>query len=321
MKEHFYEQLWFKNTILIGIPTLISAFGVFISITNNKVVKGIIITLIIILLILFAILVIVYSNMDDKKFKEINDLNARIDQLVVKGADLTTCLAHVENNYKTSIYTISSFSKMFELWSKNINSFASNAKNNGFVSDKAWDKIKIMDSICSECKQMITQYCNDYDQSKVSVGFISYRIDTDGNEWVHLISHSNSESMRPSACKEEEKLSDCLYHYGDLIKRKARDIEVATNNEEVLHIFREATNGCNLNKYTQYIAIPVYCSSNKLLGVFQVVAKYDYIIEDTKKDLIEFASRHIVPYSNLIVLVDKIYKGLYINPSEIKKEV
>ena len=32
MKEHFYEQLWFKNTILIGIPTLISAFGVFISI-------------------------------------------------------------------------------------------------------------------------------------------------------------------------------------------------------------------------------------------------------------------------------------------------
>lgn len=320
-REHLYDKTWFKNIILIGLPLIISVLGIVISISANQIVKGVIITIAIILLIVFVIMVVIFSKTEDKKSHELMDLKNNLAQKETRNLELSTLLAHVENNYKTSVYTINSFSKMFELWSKNINSFATNIKTNGVVSDKAWNKIKIMDSICSECKQMISQYCNDYDESKLSVGFISYRKDSDGREWVHLISHSNSESTRPSACKEEEDLSHCLYHYGDLIKRKARDIEVAVNNDEILRIFHRATLECDLNKYEQYIAIPVYCTSNKLLGIFQIVTKYGYTIEDTHENMIKFASRHIVPYSNMIVLVDKIYKGLYISPTTINKEV
>ena len=59
-----------------------------------------------------------------------------------------------------------------------------------------------------------------------------------------------------------------------------------------------------------------------LLGVFQIVTKYDYYIEQERSALIEFATKNVIPYSNAIALIDSIYKGLYrnINPDQINKE-
>lgn len=34
-----------------------------------------------------------------------------------------------------------------------------------------------------------------------------------------------------------------------------------------------------------------------------------------------FITDAIIPFSNMIILADKIYKGLYINPIQINKEV
>lgn len=319
-KEHFYQKTWFKNAILVGVPTIISALGVVLSVITNNVAKAVIVAINIFLFIIFAIMIYIFSNLEDKKEKEFNKLKSELDQKIIEINDLKTLFLHVENTYQTSLYTISSLSNMFELWAKNINSFAKNIKLNGIVSDKAWDKIKIMDSICLNCKTMIQKYCSDIDDSKVSVGFISYRKDASGEEWVHMISHSNSGSTRPSSAKEETKLSQCLYHYGDLIKAQVTDIEVATNNEKIQRIFKKVSFNCDLDKYTQYIAIPVYCTSNKLLGIFQIVTKYGYVIEKEPSALLSFATTHIVPYSNLIVLIDKIYKGLYISPKAISKE-
>lgn len=95
---------------------------------------------------------------------------------------------------------------------------------------------------------------------------------------------------------------------------------MAINNEEILKIFNRITRNTDLSKYCQYIALPIYCTSNKLLGVFQVVTKYDYIIESERVDLLKFVEEKLIPYSNLIVLVDKINKGLYVNPQNIQKE-
>lgn len=313
MKKHFYHKLWFKNTILITIPAIIAFLSLIISLSSNDVLNAIFVATCFFLTICFIFAVVIFSNQDEK-------INQEYEKLANEKIELANILAHMENNYKTSIYTISTFSSLAEKWAKNINSFATNVKNNGTVSDKAWNKIKLMDSICSHCKKMIEQYCNNYDDSKISVGFISYRKDDNNEEWVHMVAHSNPNSSRPNSCKEECKLSECLYHYGDLIKDKITDIEVARNNEEILRIFHNVSRGNQLDKYTQYIAIPVYCTSNRLLGIFQVVTKYNYYIEIEKIDLIRFATSNIIPYANLIVLIDKIYKGLYVSPSRINKE-
>lgn len=313
MRQYFYQKGWFKNTILIGIPSLISVIGVIISIIQSQLAKIVLVTITIFLMIGLAIAVIFFSNQEDKINKECNSLK---DQNI----KLLAILAHMENNYKTSVFTISTFSELMETWAKTINSFANNVKSNGTVSDKAWDKIRLFDSICLYCKNMIKQYCNQNEDSKISVSFVSCKVDKNGEKWVHMVAHSNPESIRPNACKGEERLSECIYHYAELIKQEYTDVEIAINNEEIQRIFKKISKTTDLNKYTQYIAIPVYCTSKKLLGMFQVVTKHGYIIENDKVKLEQFVTEHVIPYSNLIILIDKIYKGLYISPVQINKE-
>lgn len=308
-KQKIIQKGWFKNLILIGFPATISAIGVIITLvpTLPETIKNTLIILIIFSIFIHIWFVMFFSKQEEKIFGE--------------NKKLTTILAHLENKLITSRFTITIISEFTENWAKNINSFSHKISANQKISDTYWDKIKYFDSICVQCKNMIKKYCNDEDNSKISVGFVIYKEDEHGEKYIHMVAHSNPESTRPRACKQkEEKLSESIYHYADLIKEEHAGIEVAVNNEEILRIFRNTSRTTDLSKYTQYIAIPVYCSSNKLLGIFQIVTKYNYTIEKNKIELIKFAEENIIPFSNLIVLVDKIGKGLYTNPGEVERE-
>lgn len=314
MRENFYQKTWFKNTLFISISTAISVLGVIISLLNSATAKIVCVILSIVLLFVQIYAIFQYGNKEDEIFNSLKESQ-------IQNEKLTAILAHMENDYKTVTSEVSAFSELTEKWSSIINSFANNIKQNGYISDKAWDKTKIGDAICLYTKKIIQQYCNNFDNSKVSVGYISYNINSNGEEWVHMVSHSSPLSVRPSACKAEVKLSECIYHYGDLIRNKLSDIEIAMNNEEILRIFNKVSINSDLNKYTQYVAIPLYCKSGKLLGIFQIVTINDYIIETDRNKMRQFITDIIIPFSNLIVLADKIYKGLYINPAKINKEV
>lgn len=313
MSKQFYQKTWFKNTLFISISTAISVIGILISILDDTI-KNVLICISIVLLLIQIYAIIRYGNEEDKIYKQLQESE-------LKNNSLTAILAHMENDYKTVTSEVSAFSELAEKWASQINSFANNIKQYGSVSDKAWNKVKITDSICIYTKNVIQQYCNNFDNSNISVGYISYNKDINGEEWIHMVCHSNPMSIRPNACRSEVKLSDCHYHYADLIREKLSDIEIAMNNEEILRIFNKVSLSSDLGKYTQYIAIPLYCKSGNLLGIFQIVTKNGYIIENDKIKMQQFITDTIIPFSNLIVLTDKIYKGLYISPTKINKEV
>lgn len=313
MGKQFYQKTWFKNTLFISISTAISVIGILISIFSGSI-KNVLICISIVLLFIQIYAIIRYGNEEDKIYKQLQESE-------LKNNSLTAILAHMENDYKTVTSEVSAFSEMAEKWASQINSFANNIKQYGSVSDKAWNKVKIIDSICIYTRSVIQQYCNNFDNSNISVGYISYNKDINGEEWIHMICHSNPMSIRPNACRSKVKLSDCHYHYADLIREKLSDIEIAMNNEEILRIFNKVSISSDLGKYTQYIAIPLYCKSGNLLGVFQIVTKNGYIIENDRIKIQQFVTDTIIPFSNLIVLTDKIYKGLYISPTKINKEV
>ena len=203
MRERFYQKTLFKNTVLILIPTAVSVIGVFTSITSDIVIKIILTSITVILMMTLVAFVIYYGNQEDKVYNELQEKDAKI-------INLTNILAHMENDYKTVTYEISSLSELAEKWATVINSFANNVKLNGCISDKAWDKVKQIDAICLYCRDMIKQYCNLNDNSGISVCFVEYSVDENNVEWVHMISHSNPISLRPSACKERVKLSDII---------------------------------------------------------------------------------------------------------------
>lgn len=310
MKTKFYLKLWFKNILFIGLPTIISILGVLISFLDQKYSQLLIFS-ILFLMICLIISVVFYSNQEDKMNKELKELTD-------KNKSLNTILFKLDNLSKTNAYIVNAFSECAESWSKNLNTFANEVKGSGKVSEKCWDKIKLYDTLCVQCRDTIKKYCGKDDNSKVSVGFISYTEDKDGTAWVKMIAHSNPESTRPHSFGKLEKLAESRYYYADLIKENNSNIDLAVNNEEILRKFKNVSLTTDLSKYTQYIGIPVYCSSKKRLGIFQVVTKYEYIIEKDRVSLEKFATDFIIPYINLIILIDKINKGLYVKPIEIK---
>lgn len=314
MRKYFYQKTWFKNTVFILLPTAISIIGVLISLINSNVIKVILTCTAILLLLIQIYSVIHYGNEEDKVYEQLLGYKKQ-------NKNLTSILFNMENEYKTAMHEISLVSDITDKWASNINSFANNVKINKQISDKAWDRVKYIDTICVYCRDIVEQYCNIKDTSKISVSYIQYTKDANKVEWVHMIGHSNTHSLRPDACKEEIKLRDCLYHYGDLIREKYSDIEIAMNNDEILRIFHKVSVHTDLSKYTQYIAIPLYCKSDKILGILQIVTKNGYIIEEDRNKLEKFVTENIMPLCNLIILVDKINKGLYLNPIKINKEV
>lgn len=315
MKQKIYQKTWFKNTILITIPTIISTLGVIISLKNDisEIKKNTLMITIIILMFTLLFAVIFFSEQDDRIYDEYKKLKEEIEKIKV-------VTAYFENEYKTSCNIITTFSTLFEDWSKNIYNFVKQVIDKKIISDTAWDRIKYYDTVCLQCKNMILRYCNITEISKISVGLILCSEDERGEKYIEMVSHSDSQSVRPSAYKHKEKLVDSKYHYAELIKEAYTGIEALVNNEEILRAFNQTNIHTELSKYTQYIAIPIYCANNKLLGIFQVDTKYNCIIEEDKSALIEFVNEKIIPYSNLIVLIDKINKGLYILPDKVQKE-
>ena len=315
MKQKFYQRTWFKNTILITIPTIISTIGVIISLKNDisEIAKNTLMITIALLMFILLFAVIFFSGQDDKIYEEYKKLKEEIEKIKV-------VTAYFETEYKTSCSIITTFSILFEDWSKNIYNFAKQVLDKKIISDTAWDRIKYYDTVCLQCKNMILRYCNITDISKISVGLILCSEDENGDKYIEMVSHSDSQSVRPNAYKHKERLIDSKYHYAELIKEAYSGIEALVNNEEILRVFKMTNIHTDLSRYTQYIAIPIYCANNKLLGIFQVDTKYNCIIEEDRSELIKFANEKIIPYSNLIVLIDKINKGLYILPDKVQME-
>ena len=307
MKKVFYKKTWFKNLILIGIPAIISFIGVLISIIGNRTIK---VAFIIISFFCFFILVafmVYYSKQDDIIEEKLRDLEK-------DNQDLNIIINHLEHESKSNMHTINTISHFTEIWARNINAFANDVQRTGSALVKYWDKVFLYNSVCEKCRDSIEAYVGCVDHTKISVGFIEYSVNDDKEEWVDFIAHSNPESTRPRAFDKKEKLTESIYYYAQLMRDKNSDIEVASNNEEILRIFKPVSTGTDLSKYTQYIAIPVFCSKRKMLGVFQIVTKYGYVIVEDKVGLKTFAESNLIPFSNLIVLIDKIGKGLYVKP-------
>lgn len=303
----FFKRLWFKNTLLIGCPGVISVIGVIYNFLP-KMLKTPSIVLVVIMGIVFVIAVLFYSNEEEQKNKE-------LEKLKEEKENLQKVVEHLEILVKTNVFALNSIAEFSEGWAKNINTFANSVSEKGSASEKCWDKTKLFNEVCVQCKNTIQHYCNNNDNTKVSVGYIKCFKNSDGTECVNFIAHSSPESTRPTAYGVEMNLQDCKYYYAELIKDNFSDIEVAKNNEEILRRFKKISLHTDLTKYTQYIAIPIYCTNRKLLGVFQIITKHGYIIEEDSIELRKFAEEYMIPFSNMILLIDKIEKGLYSKPS------
>lgn len=308
-----------KNLILIGIPTLISGIGIIMTSDIFKDYKDLFIFLTVGLLITFIIFVIYYARLDKKEFDNYNKLKDENDKLQQKIMDLMSTITSIKNLLNTNNSIVTSFVSIIEPWTSNINKIANDIKIRGKANEKDWDYEKICTDICISCKNMIKQFVQISNDTDISVGFVKYYSDN-GNEWVKMISHSSPPTAKPDIFDVQELLSECNYQYARLIKSKTRNILALESNEKIRQRFYKKHDDTDLSKYTQYIAIPILCSKNKNLGVLQVTTKYGCKIMETEVDLKKFGETYITPFVELLILVEKIQKGIFIKPNNSSSE-
>lgn len=304
MKKKNYDRKRFKEFITIGIPALVSVIGVILSLIKTMPfyvkITLIIINLLLLLVLFFALYYyskqeIEYSEQEKKYKKTIQNLKSN---LCAKNAVVTT-------------YTL-----LTERWGDNIYEFANLIKKNE-VTNRSWDKQEYYKTICLGCSDMIHEYCHPEERNlkkkNISVNFVEYTTDENGLEYIELVADSNPSEDRPQMYKKKERLEDSRFYYAEMI-RDHKGLDVAKDNSEILKRFNKTSLNTDLSKYTQYIAIPILCSNNKLLGIFQVVTEYNCKIELDEESLRDFAKDKVIPYTHLMLLVDKIHKGLYARP-------
>ncbi len=304
-----------KNIILIGIPTIISGIGIIMTSDTLINYKDLFIFITIGLLITFIAFVIYYARLEKKESDKHNLLEKENNEKQKQINELMSTIASIKNLLNTNNSIVTSFVSIIEPWTSNINKIANDIKNRGKANEKDWDYEKICTDICIGCKNMIKQFIQISDDTDISVGFVKYYSDN-GYEYVKMLAHSSPPTAKPDIFDVQELLSECNYQYERLIKSKTRSILALENNEKIRQCFYRKHDNTDLSKYSQYIAIPILCSKNKSLGVLQVTTKYECKIMETEVDLKKFGETYITPFVELLVLVEKIQKGIFIKPHD-----
>ena len=303
-----------KNLVIIGIPTLISTLGIIMTIEALSVFKNFFIYLTLGLLISFIVLVIYYAKLEKNEQAEFNKLENKNEELLADIDKLKTTITSITNLLNTNNAIVTSFVSIIEPWTTNINKIANDIRANGRANEKDWDYEKICTDICVGCRNTIKQFSPDSNDTDIAVGFVKFYTENE-KEYVKMVAHSSPQTAKPDIFDVQESLTECNYQYAKLIREKTRNIFALESTERIKQCFYKKHPETDLEKYTQYIAIPILCSKNKSLGVLQVTTKYGHKIMDSEIDLRIFGETYITPFVELLILVEKIQKGLFMKPN------
>lgn len=72
-------------------------------------------------------------------------------------------------------------------------------------------------------------------------------------------------------------------------------------------------------EYSQYIGIPISCSSGNILCALEIISHHGTIIAGTKEELLDIVNEYISIYRNYALLTLKIEKGLKAKTTDLTK--
>ncbi len=315
MKSKSLKTIW-KNIILLGIPVIIAVLSVLCSLLNETAKEwfGICVAGIVLFGLFYIGAVIYYAKEEKDRESKISELEKELEELKskydIKSQQMEDKYQSIQVKNEILGYIVATYKETIRGYSVSINDIANDIINHGVAEKKDWNIAQLCDTICKSCRELIKKIAKVEDN--ISVGYISTYIR--GNEqYVNMIAHSDT--TKPNVYKSEELLKDCSYYYASLIKRNNPQIKAFATKEEILSHFRARHDDTDLSKYSQYIALPVMCDANKIIGVLQIVIKNDLKVRDTDNELIGLAETYVTPYVSLLVLINKLDKGLFAIPN------
>ncbi|MDE5802224.1 MAG: hypothetical protein K2I22_04820 [Lachnospiraceae bacterium] len=134
---------------------------------------------------------------------------------------------------------------------------------------------------------------------------------------VYTNAYANKDMKRPTVYNVKRDKSSHKYHDIELFRKNESETEVIMGSEEIDKVFEHENANKrrkNKNKYNQYIAIPVFCNDDKMVGLFEIVCLNKTYLAEKEEEVRELASRYFVPYTYFTLLLNKLEKALVAQP-------
>lgn len=186
--------------------------------------------------------------------------------------------------------------------------------NSGEADLKLWNFDKACQWVCDNVYDLL---CKLGEGREFEVIYDRLVEDKKPEEFIYTNAYANKNKRKPSVYMKKRRFGDDDYHDSDLFRDGDSELEVVIGTDEIDKIFahrsKEKRNK-NKSKYSQYIAIPVFCNDEKMIGLFEIVCLNKTKIGDTKEEIEEIVSRYFIPYSFLLLVLHKLEKALLAKP-------
>ncbi len=324
-----FDQSWKKGvatlfTVILsggGVAAIYRAFGeidtntIFVSITVLLV--SFIISFILSMLLIAAII----KDKDDRDKIRIRDIllgqKAYIDNYYRKREqEITTGIVNTLQNKKQNVKGNGSFkntvnsidtAEILEIVDRYVVDCATllyekiqKNTNNRHTEIKDWHIIEShCERICVYLFGFIKKIATK--GNKFSVSIIFKRVEN-GEAGYYMASRVSADRHIPRVFHNfitRDEASD--YYYKELLENPNATSSVLATKQEIINNFANAD-----QHYSQYIGVPICCAGNKKIALLQIIAYDDSVIFSSKDDLKKLTNDYFLPFSNLVLLSDKI---------------
>lgn len=190
-------------------------------------------------------------------------------------------------------------------------------KNSGIINLETWNFDKACNAACRSVYNITKNICGSAD---IAVAYVRLDDSEYPAKKIYLNSFANQTHLRPSIFGKKRIFSEEYpnsYHDVDLFRSGSSEIEIVIGNENIDNIFAYTDKGSHADgkkKYSQYVAIPVFCKDEKMVGLLEIVALNDAKIGLNVNEVREVALKYFVPQSYLFLLLYKLERSLLAKP-------
>lgn len=134
---------------------------------------------------------------------------------------------------------------------------------------------------------------------------------------IYTNAYANQNMSRPTVYNQRRSIEKHSYHDIELFRRNESGIEVILGSDEIDKCFEHensAKRNRNKDKYNQYIAIPVFCNDDKMVGLVEIVCLNRTYLAESEDEIKELVSRYFAPYTYFALLLNKLEKALIAQP-------
>lgn len=212
--------------------------------------------------------------------------------------------------YQTVLESINS---LMNISQKEINALSKEIISSNNLDLLNWNFESISSYICKDVVAILNKVSKSGTDISVNI-YMRHKKKTGKrtSDCIRMIAHSGGTNSIPSILNTDiplKKKKD--WQYAKLFLRNNPKIIVYSTEDEIMKNFDfNGSPNKYSGEYTQYIGIPISCSSGYILSSLEIISHHGTIIADTNEEILNIINKYIIIYRNYALLTHKIEKGL-----------